>query len=876
MKREMKLIITGLLTVIVFTGAVFFFMFRYMDTQTEKDMHEIARVFLENNAHQKAQSYEAIMLIRFEQMDSMVSELMELGEDADAESIESTLAYAARFQQLSNCSVISDSGEIENIYGSPLMSLSDKDFLLESLRNRDRQIITDGWTDSEQVMIMASPLTIPMDNGETSIGLIWCKPMSFFAELMNLDTPGSLVYFYIIRQDTSYVIESDSIKENSYEELAKRYVLPNDESTEEYLQALCKAIDEGTTFTRHTRYVDKENPSDMRRSVYAMPLESSNWYLLSIMPYGILDQTISGMGSVRMYGMFIGVSIIVLVLLAVFILYMRMMQHKIAELEVSGAAAEKAREEAEKAREEAEKAREEAVEASRAKSEFLSNMSHDIRTPMNAIVGMTAIATDHIDDRQRVQDCLKKITLSGRQLLGLINDILDMSKIESGKMTLNVEAISLRETMETMCDIVRPQIKANGQNFDIIIHDIISEEVYCDSVRLNQVLLNFLSNAMKFTPEGGEIFMNLWQEESPKGKDYVRTHLSVKDNGMGMSEEFRKKLFTAFEREDNRRVQKTQGTGLGLSITRYIVDAMGGNIDVESEVGQGSTFTVTVDFEKVLSAEAEMKLPDWRILVVDDNEELCLTAKSSLTDLGVRVDTCTSGAEAVRKVLEAEQSGDSYFAVLIDYKMDGMSGVETAKMIHEKVDENVPVSLISAYDWADIEAQARDAGITGFISKPLFKSTLYHELRKYREEDLQADHEPETKAIDLAGTRILLAEDNDINAEIATMILEECGCLVEHGEDGRIAVDMFQKSEEGYYDIILMDLRMPHMNGIEATETIRSMKRSDAGKIPIIAMTADAFAEDAQKCMAAGMNAHLTKPIDVEQLKNTLARYKEH
>lgn len=881
MKKELKLIIAGLLAIIMFAGAVFFFLYRYMEVQTEKGIHEIARVILENNAIQEAERYEANKMIRFGQMDSMINELMELGEDADAESIRGTLADAAQFQQLANCSLISDTGYIDNIYGDPIEQLGDEEYLMDSLRNRQREIITDGWNDSEQLMIMASPLTVPMDNGEISSGLIWCKPMSSFIELMELDRPGSLVYYYIIRKDTSYVIKDDSVNTDYYEEMVRKYVLPDNKSTDEYLETLYQNMKDGTTFTAHSHFVDKENDINVRRSVYAMPLESCNWYLLSIMPYGILDETIAEMESVRMRSMFFGISILVLALLVFFFLYLRMMQHKIAELEVSRAAAEReraaaqeAQEEAERERTAAEKAREEAIAASKAKSEFLSNMSHDIRTPMNAIIGMTAIATDHIDDRERVQDCLKKITLSGRQLLGLINDVLDMSKIESGKMTLNVEALSLKETMETMSDIVRPQIKENGQHFDIVISNIISEEVYCDNVRLNQVLLNFLSNAMKFTPKEGEIYLDLWQEESPKGEKYVRTHFSVKDSGMGMSEEYRKKLFTAFEREDNRRVQKTQGTGLGLAISKYIIDAMGGTIDVESEVGVGSTFSVTVDFEKVQVTRAEMKLPPFRVLVVDDNEELCRTAELSLTELGVRAETCLSGEEAVEKILQAEESGDRYYAVLIDYKMGGMSGVETAKIIHEKISENVPVSLISAYDWADIEDEARAAGITGFISKPLFKSTLYHALQSYMSDEEKNEHDLQVdKDVDFTGTKILLAEDNDLNAEIATMILEENGCIVEHAQDGRIAVDMFEKSAEGYYDIILMDLRMPNMNGIEATEVIRAMKRADAGKIPIIAMTADAFAEDARKCLAAGMDAHLTKPIDVDQLKTTMSGY---
>ncbi len=515
-----------------------------------------------------------------------------------------------------------------------------------------------------------------------------------------------------------------------------------------------------------------------------------------------------------------------------------------------------------------------AEEANRAKSEFLSNMSHDIRTPMNAIVGMTAIAVEHIDDRERVQDCLRKITLSSKHLLGLINDVLDMAKIESGKMLMNMEALSLRQTMETVCDIIRPQIRYNGQNFDIFVHNIISEEIFCDSVRLNQVLLNFLSNAMKFTPKGGSIYIYLEQEEIPENDKLVRTHFSIRDTGMGMTDEFKKKLFRAFEREDNRRVQKTQGTGLGLTIVKHIVDAMGGAIDVESTPGEGTTFHVTLDLEKVTLSEEDRKLPDWKILVVDDNADLRHTAEQSLLALGTKPETCGDGESAIQKIREAHESGEDFFAVLLDYKMHGMNGVETAKRIREILGDGLPINLISAYDWSDIEDEAKAAGVNGFLAKPLFRSTLYYALKRYMdgEETVQEEEETE-KSIDLAGMQILLAEDMDVNAEIAIMILEESGAHVDRAEDGKIAKEKFEASPEGYYDVILMDLRMPNMNGYESCEAIRSMKRGDSGTVPIIAMTADAFAEDAQKCLAAGMNAHVAKPIDLEALKKLLARY---
>ena len=344
--------------------------------------------------------------------------------------------------------------------------------------------------------------------------------------------------------------------------------------------------------------------------------------------------------------------------------------------------------------------------------------------------------------------------ISGKQLLGLINDVLDMSKIESGKMTLKPEELSLRETMETMCDINRPQLKVKQQNFDVFISGILAETVDCDGLRLNQVLLNFLSNAVKFTPEHGSVELELRQEPSPKGDGWVRCHFTVRDTGIGMTEAFRKKLFTAFEREDSRRVNRTQGTGLGLAIVKYIVTAMGGTIDVKTGVGKGSSFHVTIDFERVPSPQ-DLHLPPWRVLVVDDSARLRETAEYALRELGVQVQTCGSGAKAVELVAQARERGEDFKFVLIDYKMPDMSGIEAALQIR-KLASDVPVSLISAYDWNDIEEEAKTAGISSFIAKSLFKSTLYRALNDYGQEGASAQPEKKEseRRMNLDGIRV--------------------------------------------------------------------------------------------------------------------------
>ncbi|MBQ9365944.1 MAG: response regulator [Schwartzia sp.] len=914
-----KLIIGGFLFIIVMAVVVFYVMNHQMEIRTQNDVRQVAQSYVEGIAAEELYHVATIADIRFGQAFDLKEWVDKHSNVNDANAVADMISRVAESQSLATCALVAEDGTFENVYGIPFREFGDPKFIAEHIES-GRVAMTGGRNERGQVIVWYIPASYPMKNGKRSAGIICCRSMQSFIDRMHLDADGTLAYFYLIRRDGSFVVRAtgEVTSGNTFFENMEKNAVGVDRPITEIVADFKESIKEKKAFNYVSRYKNSSSGIVEGRSVLAVPLPDSNWYIISVMPFNAMDGMISDMGASRSRILMIAVGFLFVCVLAVFVLYYRMTRGQILALEESTARAEDATAEAEaaseeairakedsdearqraenllaeaeaandeamrakldadKAREEAEIAREEAEAANKAKSEFLSNMSHDIRTPMNAIVGMTAIATEHIDDRARLESCLKTITLSGKQLLGLINDVLDMSKIESGKLVINTEALSLRETMETICDIVRSQIKSNGQSFDIFISDIICENVYCDGVRLNQALLNFVSNAMKFTPEGGSISLSLRQEALPEA-NMVRTHFYVKDTGMGMTEEFMKKMFTAFEREDNRRVHKTQGTGLGLTITKYIVDAMGGTIDVESKPGKGSTFHITLDLERVSEIGEAMKLPAWKILVVDDSEELCKTAVLSLSELGTVPSWCLSGEEAIEQVIKAHEAGDDFFAVLIDYKMGGMDGIETAKAIRGKLGEEVkmPINLISAYDWSEIEDEAKQAGINGFIAKPLFKSTLYNALKKYEKGvDAGSQISLPTEEVDLSGMHILLAEDQDVNAEIATMILEEAGASVDHAEDGRIATELFRNSDEGYYSVILMDLRMPHMNGFEATEAIRSMKRADAGVVPILAMTADAFADDAQKCIAAGMNLHIAKPIDFDALKKTLMKYK--
>ncbi len=919
-KRTYRLIIGGMIFIVFLSLAVFVGMNRYMGKETKRDVQQIAKTYLDGISHEEVYHYNTIAEIRVNQISYMIDdvqlEMARLGEE-NAETAARFIADAAAFQNLRTCALISGKGTIETVYGPVLETLSDPEFLMESIAE-DRSVATSGFNSNEELIIWAAPASFPMENGETSVAVLCCRRLTKFIDRLHLDADGTLAYFHVLWMNGEYLVENADTYEDTFFARLKNYSTPEKGTIDDVIAELQGAMQRQEDYWFAVTFNNPETGVKERRNLYAMPLPNSNWYMVAVMPYGVLNSTIEDMGVSRSYAMLLCVAILECGILIVFGMYFRLSQNQLNELEEarrkaeesmieaetaseeavearqraedslaeaeaagdeavrSRAEAEKAREEAEKAREDAERAREEAEYANRAKSEFLSNMSHDIRTPMNAIVGMTAIAQSHIDNRAQVEDCLQKINLSGKQLLGLINDVLDMSKIESGKLTLNMDPLSLKETMEVICDIIRPQLHDKKQNFDIFIREILCEDVYCDSVRINQVMLNFLSNAMKFTPEGGNISVTLNQEDSPKGKEYVRTHFYVSDTGIGMSPEFQTKIFNAFEREDNKRVHKIQGTGLGMAITKYIVDAMGGSIELESALGKGTTFHVTLDLKRVPEKEQEMKLPPWRILVVDDNEALCESARITLEELGTRPDTARSGEEAIETGEKAHDSGDNYYVILIDYLMEGMNGIETTREIRKLVGGEIPISIISAYDWIEIEDEARAAGVNDFIPKPLFRSTIYRRLYPYTEEGSRApvtETAPEKYIEELSGLRILLAEDQYVNAVVATTLLQEEGAEVDLAEDGAIAVEKFKESEPGYYDLILMDLRMPNKNGLEASREIREMDRPDAGKIPIIAMTADAFSEDVKKCMDAGMNAHLSKPIDMELLRRTISRY---
>lgn len=840
--KTIRFLQTSLILVSILCVGIFSFLAFYMNSKSAGTISEVGNIYMSGMNERIVLHFATTIEMRLSHVEDM-ERLIESGKYTDGRELREELVYNARARGFEYLAFYSEDGEFEMLYGEPL-EVADPEPFLNSLNNHGKKVAVGLDSRGENVVLLGVSTTCPMENGRESTAIVAGLPVDYISNMLSLEGEESLVYSHIIRRDGTFVIRSSDAFRDNYFERIRALFMEEPEKAEKVIEELVAAMDENKDYSVVVQQ------SQERRHLYCTKLPYSEWFLVTVMPYGQLDQVVNRLGVQWEIMGLAGCAVILVALLAVFVKYYHLTRQQIRQLE---------------------EARQEAVYANKAKSEFLSNMSHDIRTPMNAIVGMTAIATANMDNPKQVQNCLKKIALSSKHLLGLINDVLDMSKIESGKMTLNVDQVSLREVMDSIVSIVQPQVKAKQQKFDVSIHDIRTENVCCDSVRFNQILLNLLSNAIKFTPDGGSIRVALYEEESPKGEGQVRIHLRVKDSGIGMTPEFREKIFDSFTREDSARVRKTEGTGLGMTITKYIVDAMGGVIQVDSELGKGSEFHVTLDMEKAEIQEADMVLPQWRMLVVDDDQQLCESTVASLKTIGIDAEWTLDGENAIELIQRNHERHQDYQVILLDWKLPGIDGIETAKRIRRYMGDQVPILLISAYDWSEIEERAKGAGVTGFISKPLFKSTLYYGLKPYAGNMENKEKEPE-KADHFTGMKILLAEDNDLNWEIAEELLSELGMDLDRAENGQICVEMFQASPVGYYDAVLMDLRMPVMTGYEAAWGIRKLDRADAD-IPIIAMTADAFSEDIKRCLDCGMNAHVAKPIDVQEVSRLLEKF---
>lgn len=844
MKDKIKHFLTGgLVCVCIVCIVAFAALALYLNRQSNQAVTQLGNIYMANINDRISKHFGAISDQCLIPMKTFAENIPPSCEN-NKEAYYQWMTYYGNSRDYASVSWCDADGNFETIYGEPLQFSGPSTFL-ETMKNGESRVAVGYNNAGEQVVLMCAPVSLDIPGMEDCVAMIGELPISYLADILSLEEKNSLVYSLVIRRDGTFVVRnSAAVRDNYFDRVRAVYEETNGQTTEDYIAELEAAMKAGSNYSTMVQ-VEGE-----LHHMYGSSLPNSVWYLLTFMPYGALNESVEGLGLRSFSASAVVCAVILLTLIALFLQYFNLNRAQMKELEEAKYMAEK---------------------ASKSKSEFLSNMSHDIRTPMNAIVGMTAIATAHIDDPQQVQNCLKKITMSSRHLLGLINDVLDMSKIESGKMTLNEEMVSLREIMDSIVSIVQPQVKAKHQKFNISIFNITSENLHCDSVRLNQVLLNLLSNAIKFTPEGGSIEVTIHEEKSPKGEDYVRIRISVKDTGIGMSEEFLQHIFESFVREDNKRIHRTEGTGLGMAITKYIVDAMGGEIIVDSQQGVGTQFQVILDLKQASERVEDMILPDWIMLVVDDDQQLCESTVDSLRSIGIRADWVLDGEDAVQMAAQHHKEHKDYHVILLDWKLPDMDGIQTARELRRRLGDDVPILLMSAYDWTEIEDEARAAGISGFLMKPLFRSTLFYGLKPFADIEETQTVEKE-KMPEFSNKRVLVAEDNELNWEIARELLQDLGLELEWAENGEVCMEMFRRSNPGYYDAILMDIRMPIMNGYEATDAIRAMERPDA-VLPIIAMTADAYSDDIQRCLSHGMNAHIAKPINIDEVARILKKY---
>ena len=715
----------GIVVMIGLTVFVFSLLGASIHSMSETTIEEIGTAYMAGMNEQVSLHFETIIELRLTMAESIAH--IAAGDGASAYGTREEIEYGARARHFLCAALYSPEGGLEMIFGDPV-TLNHPESFLESLQKGERKAASAVDSGGDGVILFAVPCAYPMSGGGDSLAIVVGLSAEYMGEVLFLDSDQSLSYSFVIRKDGSYVVGNQGgTHENYFDRLADLFD-GQDLDGDDCVEKLEAAMHAGEDYSSVVR------DGGSRRHIYCTNLPYCDWYLVTVLPFEGLDDAISGMGNRWLTLVYAASCAVIAMLLYLFFRYLKLFRGQVSELKrVNG--------EMDAARRSAEEARREAEQANRAKQEFLSSMSHDIRTPMNAIVGMTSLALDNTDNPEQVRDYLGKIALSSKHLLGLINDVLDISKIESGKMLLNLETVPLQEAVDSIVNIIQPQAAAKNQQFRVTLREILSENVRCDGVRLNQVLLNLLGNSVKFTPEQGAVELTVYQEALPEDASRVRTHFLVRDTGIGMSKEYQQVIFESFSREDNTRVRKTEGSGLGMAITKYIVDAMGGTISVHSEQGRGSEFHVAFDLERAAAPAA----------------------------------------------------------------------------------------------------QAADGG-------------------------------ERTGGVDLKGKRILLAEDNELNWEVARELLSILELELDWAENGEICAEKFRKSPVGYYDAILMDVRMPVMDGYEATAAIRGLERADAA-VPIIAMTADAFSEDIQRCLACGMNDHLAKPIDIETVARNLKKH---
>jgi len=674
----------------------------------------------------------------------------------------------------------------------------------------------EGKTSGDAVLLRVIPISVLEQK--------WVFPQT---ELVNADLS-------MIDANGEYILKGDSFKNSSFFEFYKSYNLTDPESSGELFGKIISS----------TGSVQMVNSHRQECILAYTPVSASDgWTLLGLVPTKDLNIDTEN---------WLLVGVVSAGLLILFICDLLYMLYFNKRLQIAAR---------------------EADSANKAKTDFLSTMSHDIRTPMNAIIGLTTIAEKNLGDVESTKESLRKISLASNHLLTLINDILDISKVESGKLKLSPLTFSIVETVENLVTVSQPMIKEKNIDFSFNTNKMEKEYLYTDQLRLNQIYINILSNAIKYTEPGGRVSVDLRQEKSDKPGCLQLTY-TVSDTGIGMSPEFMENMYQPFSRQIDSRVNSVQGTGLGLAITKQMVELLGGTIECQSEQGKGTTFTVVLDIPEADRQREDMQLDSIDILIVDDDETMLETTVDIIESLGASAELAQNGLEALGMIEHRHLAGRDYDAIIIDWRMHEIDSLETIRRIRAEIDADIPILLISAYDWSDIEDKAKEAGANAFISKPLFRSKLYDKINDLIGAESRSV-EPEDDYSDLQGLHILVAEDNDINWEIISAILAMYGITTDRAENGRVCVDMMRAAAKGSYELIFMDVQMPEMNGLDATRAIRKLEDPWAASIPIVAMTADAFSENVMECLDAGMNGHIAKPVDIKLVIKEIRRIKD-
>ena len=751
--------------------------------------------------------------------------------------------------------LVADNGDII----SSNMNISSNEALLKTCRKaNDRFLYHENYTDTfiegrSEVLVLGISMEPFSVEGRTFAYLICLLDIDAIQDELRIMSYDGRGYSSVIDMDGNYVVH-----------MGNSYTAQGQENFFEDLEA--STLEKGYTVgqirnrirSRMTFSIRCVNPSGDSRIFSFSPLADTNWCFITSVSRTVFEEQSMSLISVVVWMLLL---ILAVIIVAVIIILHR--RSKTLDREI-------------RYREELSHALTLAEQANRAKTIFLSNMSHDMRTPMNAIIGFSTLATTHINNPSRVKNYLGKISQASAHLLSLINDVLDMSRIESGVIKLNTKVENLPEILRNLYNIIQADVQAKQLDLHIDAVNVINEDIICDRLRLNQILLNLMSNAIKYTPAGGSIFLRVVETKPPQ-PGFTCFEFRVKDTGIGMSAEYLKIIFDPFTRERNSTVSGIQGTGLGMSITKSIVELMNGSIKVSSTQGKGSEFVVSLTFKLQADTPAKIgvidQLSGTRALVVNDDIDSCQGLARMLKLMGMRSEWVSNSNQALQRTHRAAEIDDRYKVYILDWQQPGISSLEAVKQLREAVGGDAHIIILSAQDWSDIEEQARAAGVTDFVSKPLFASELYRVLLNACEtiSGESAAQEPEEETDIFTGKRILLAEDNELNREIAIEILSEVGFEVETAENGQIAVDMLCAAQPGYYDLILMDIQMPVMNGHEASRAIRALDNESLAKIPIIAMTANAFEEDKRAALAAGMDGHLGKPVDVPALMDMLS-----